>query len=495
MIACMPVRGVLAVRGVVTRLDVGGFARAHGAFVVVLMTGLILRVLAVLGYPGPTWFGDSATYLGSAIDLTPSLLRPCGYSVLLWLLKPAHSLTLVVIVQHAMGLAVGVMVYALVWRAVRAAGLRRTWQAGLLAGLVAVPVLLDAYLIQLEHLLMADEFFIFLTVAAVTVALWRPLPRWWTGAAAGLLMGLGAVTRSVGLPLLVVLVVCLLVRRAGWRPVTAAVVVFAVPLLAYGFWFRSAHGKFALTNTDQILLYGRTVAFADCAKMKPPPDVAVLCIENLVRDPRIAAPAYQAIWTRSSGLHQIPGEMGGDEANRRAGEFARLAIRTQPGDYAQVVLRDTIRAFRWDLEPYPTSWTVQEYTFPAEPKAINGYLAEVAYQYGGSTATPQVNEPYAGRIRGYQDWAYVRGTLLGVILLAGLGGMVMRWRHWGGPALLPWLMSAALLVIPAATADFDYRYVLPALVFAVLAAGLAFGRPPERAAGPPLVDAELSSVL
>ncbi|MGI8328771.1 hypothetical protein ACRYCC_02330 [Actinomadura scrupuli] len=491
----MPVRRALSVRDVVSRPDVGGFARAHGVFLVVLMTGLVLRVLTVLGYPCPTWFGDSATYLGSAVDLTPSLLRPCGYSVLLWLLKPAHSLTLVVIVQHAMGLAVGVMVYALVWRVARAAGVHRRRRTGPLAGLVAVPVLLDAYLIQLEHLLMADEFFIFLTVAAVSVALWGPRPRWWTGAAAGLLMGFGAVTRSVGLPLLVVLVACLLVRRAGWRPVTAAAVAFAVPLLAYGFWYQSAHGKFALTNTDQVVLYGRTVAFAECAKMKPPPDVAVLCLENLQRDPRIAAPAYQAIWTRSSGFHQIPGKLGSDEANRRAGEFARLAIRTQPGDYAQVVLRDTFRAFGWDREPYPTPWTVREYTFPAEPKAINGYLAEVAYEYGGSTAAPQVKEPYAGWIRGYQNWAYVRGTLLGVILLAGLAGLVLQWRRWGGPALLPWLTSVALLVIPAATADFDYRYVLPALIFATVAAGLAFLRPPKQGADQPPVDAELSSVL
>ena len=37
-------------------------------------------------------------------------------------------------------------------------------------------------------------------------------------------------------------------------------------------------------------------------------------------------------------------------------------------------------------------------------------------------------------------------------------------------------LSFALIVIPAATAEFDYRYVLPAVPFACLAAVIAFSR-------------------
>ncbi len=46
--------------------------------------------------------------------------------------------------------------------------------------------------------------------------------------------------------------------------------------------------------------------------------------------------------------------------------------------------------------------------------------------------------------------------------------------------MLPWLTGVVLLVFPIAVADFDYRYLLPVLPFASLAAGLAFApaRPP-----------------
>ncbi|HEX2314230.1 MAG TPA: hypothetical protein VHJ17_10865, partial [Thermomonospora sp.] len=478
-------RPVARAAGRLARRSLTGLGRlllAHGLFLLALAGAATIRWIATLGYPTVLWFGDSGTYLESAVRFEPSDLRPSGYSVFLWLLEPARSFLWVVGVQHVLGLAIGVMVYALVWRAARTAWPRRRWLPGLVATPVTLPVLYDAYQIQLEHLLMADLLFAFLLTAAVTVVLWRRRMRWWTGALAGLLMSCAALTRSVGLPLLLVLVVCMLVRRAGWRATVAAVVTCAIPILGYMSWFSSVHGEFALSKSDQIWLYGRTVDFADCARIRPRPEVAILCRENVPRDPQVA-PAYAAMWQPGSGFNRLPGGIRDPRANELAGEFAWAAIREQPGDYVGVVFRDTFRAFAWEREPYPTPWTAAKYRF-REGASLHEDDAVWAYAYGRDTARARVVEPHAAWIRDYQDRVYVRGTVLGGFLLVGLGGLLVRVRRLGGRALLPWSVSLALLVVPAATADYDDRYVLPAIPFAVLAAATALIPERRRAAAP-----------
>ena len=114
-------------------------------------------------------------------------------------------------------------------------------------------------------------------------------------------------------------------------------------------------------------------------------------------------------------------------------------------------------------------------------------------------ATPsRVVKPFAVLIDGYQRVFYTYGPLFGLILLTGLGGVLRIRRLRGRPprltwspragSMLPWATAVVLLVFPIAVADFDYRYLLPVLPFACLAAGLAFApaRPavmPEPVAG------------
>ncbi len=78
-------------------------------------------------------------YLGAALRLRPDLSKTTGYSLFLGALEPLHSLALVTGVQHLMGLAVAVMVYALA----RRSGVSERWSVA-----VALPVLLDGFQIE-----------------------------------------------------------------------------------------------------------------------------------------------------------------------------------------------------------------------------------------------------------------------------------------------------------------------------------------------------------
>ncbi|MFC5180128.1 hypothetical protein [Actinomadura harenae] len=462
---------------------VGRFLAAHTVFLAVVGGAIALRVVAMLGFPSVLWFGDSRTYVTGALDMRPSTLRPSGYSLILAAIRPFHGFTGVLVVQHAMGVLAGVMVYALLQRALRRGWPRLwIWVPGVIASVLTLPVLYDAYEIQLEHMLMADVPFTFMLIAGITLAMWWRKTPLWAGAVAGLVIGAAADVRSVGLPMLIVLAFCLAVRRAGWRTVTATVVAGVAPLVGYMIWFHSYNGQWAFTSTDKVWLYGRVADFADCTKIKPKPELQLFCQDKVIRDPEVAA-AFQAMWTSDSPFDQMPWEMDDPRTNKLAGEFAMQAIEKQPGDYAYVVWRDTWRAFDWKRVDYPNPGTVEEYRFP-EGGALRTWNAMAAYDYGGRTAESRVVEPYGDFMRDYQSHYFMPGTFLGILLGAGLVGVVLRIRRFGGPVLLPFGVGLALLVVPAATADFDYRYVLPTAPFAVLAAGLALTREPRRETAP-----------
>nr|BFE86655.1 hypothetical protein GCM10020093_092560 [Planobispora longispora] len=140
--------------------------REHRWFLGVLALGAALRVVTMLGYRPALWFPDSYTYVVTALKLRPDLVRPAGYPVFLRLLEPFHSFAVVSLAQHLLGLLTGALVY-LTARRLRAAG----WAAAL----ASVPVLLDAYQIELEHLLVSDTLFTVLVVAAACLAV---SPAW-----------------------------------------------------------------------------------------------------------------------------------------------------------------------------------------------------------------------------------------------------------------------------------------------------------------------------
>jgi len=478
----------------------------HWQFTIVLAAAVVVRIIVILGYPPILWFNDSYNYLYDAVTHIPDRVRPNGYPFFIDLLLPLHSAYPLAVLQAAMGVGMGVVIYALL----RHRGL--PWWG---ATLPTLPVLFDSYELHLEHMVTADTLFIFLGTVAVVILCWSDRPSVPAMAVAGLLIGYATVVRSVGQPLLVVVLVAMLVRRVGWRRLVTVLVAGIVPIAAYMVWFHGTYGNYALTGSSGTFLYGRVSTFAECAKIQPPTDLQVLCDptppylrppsgdyiwtdNELWPDESTTTPLYNATRSSDTSLRFTP------SINTMAGKFAKAAILAQPFDYLRVVAHDTLHTFGWSRQPDPdnyygngpafsfvsgaeltnlipwwagpedaahyAAWTTK---YPDDPAALQMYAAR--QDLGGpGLGNASAVQPWQRLLQIYQRYFYLRGTLLGLIVLIGAAGVLARWRRWGGVGLLPWMVGALLIVLPPMTAGFSYRYVLAAVPVACLAAGMAF---------------------
>ena len=445
----------------------------HRLFVLVLIPAVLLRADTELGYRWQAWFNDSFVYVEDTVHFNLDPTRVSGYSVWLKILQPLHSYAIVTILQHLMGLAVAVMIYAL--------ARHRFGAPAWLATLATVPVLYDGFEIQLEHLILSDVPFLFVLVLATTLLLWDPEgPSTRRSAVIGLLLGLGAVLRSIGLPLLAIFAVYMIIKRFNWRRIVAAVGVCLIPVFAYAGAFDLEHGQFAMSDATGIFLYSRVMTFADCNTIHPPASELWLCT---TASPVRRGIAQDQIWRSYpyTPLDRFPPSKFAPAPNQYAEDFAIRAIEAQPAGYAKAVFDDTWRVFGWKRQVFPQAATYDEYLFlpqglpiPSWDDAHIGRFNSFSATYLRANPETQVVNPFAVIIRDYQKYVWLPGTIYGLILLAGLGGIVLAWRRLGSEALLPWAVSAAMVVVPAATAEFDYRYVLPAVPFACLAVVMAF---------------------
>jgi hypothetical protein len=314
--------------------------------------------------------------------------------------------------------------------------------------------------------------------------------------AAGLLVGYSATVRDIGEPMLVLFVIGMIARRMGWRRIVATAAAGIVPIAAYLIWFHSATGQFAMDDAGPFL-YGRVQTFAECSQMNPPADLRTLC------DPRSPANRPEAedyIWAGDQPLMELThGDNSENEftpqLSTMSDSFARLAIESQPLAYAETVGRDILTPFDWNrvgasgaLESSLGNVTGTgalfqfETTEPGLPSFVTpstgGYKATRVFG-GASLGVPQVVQPWARFLWLYQH-VYVRGPIVAAILILGFAGVVLRFRRrawrdrrWGGLGLLPWLIGATLIIVPPMTTGYSYRYLLAAVPFLCLAAGLA----------------------
>jgi hypothetical protein len=173
--------------------------------------------------------------------------------------------------------------------------------------------------------------------------------------------------------------------------------------------------------------------------------------------------------------------------NKLGMRFAIDAIEAQPLDYLKVTARDVLLVFVQNDRPLTK--TTMSFTVTPHIATLPSYYARDEMQYAGIHSNTYLVQPYAYFLLLYQEPVYFPGIAFFLVMAAGLVGVVRKWRHWGGPAALPWALAAASIVLPAMLTQSLYRYTIVAIPLACLAAGMTFaGRTPapaEQRAGPP----------
>ncbi|MDX6372417.1 MAG: hypothetical protein QOD98_1405 [Nocardioidaceae bacterium] len=452
--------------------------RDHRYFLALLGLGALVRIAVQVAFPPGFVFSDGPAYLGLVDHLEPLPDRAVGYGFLLRALAWAsRDVWLITGVQHLLGLVTAVLAYTLLVRL----GVGRR-----LAALATVPVLFDSMQLVLEHSVLSDVAFDLVVLGGVAVLAWRPRPTLPATLVAGLLLGTAVCVRVVGQPLIVAAVVFCLLAGATWRRGVACALAltaaFAVPVTLYATWYHHDHGTWALSESGGRALYMRTTAFVDCSRFTVPDYERPLCPAEPVGQ-RLEPTEYG--WHTPDGTHGLrppPTITPGDAM----GDFAEAAIRAQPGDYVRVVVRDFASNFfvpRRDFFEYDTAskWTFDRYlTFQTSDFTRPAYEA-----HGGQL--PRVRQPWAWAVAGYGAVVYLWGPVLLSLLVLCVAGLLRRGPSWAPPTrpaiFLCLAVGAGLMLAPDATAEFVWRYQLPAVLLLPMGAALAWTR--LRGAGSP----------
>jgi hypothetical protein len=441
--------------------------KAHRGIAAVIGAGLVLRVLVLVAYPLAFWYTDSSRYVEYSARWQPDFVRQAGYSMLLKVLRRTGTLLSVSVVQQLLVLTVAVGLYALLVRR----GLPK-W----LAAVSVVPMVFDGYALTVGHYVLADTLFLALVVGGLIVLLWSPRPTVVWAAVGGVLLAGSATVRAVSLPLLVVAVVVLVVRRVGWRPVVGFAASAALLIGGYAVWFHRSYGEYSFSTFAPSFLYGRVAPFADCDRLELTAAERRLCPAEPLGDGRRRNDWY--VWNPGSA------GQGVDDATKQS--FVVAVVTQQPLDAAWVILDDTSRY----LVPRPThpDWvcTNDGLLLPAEPPRTAEYAwcSPNPRQAFSATPNPATMPPTTALTRALGGYAHTIQTprlVLGLSVLLVLAAAIWRpRRRIDGPssseAILLGAFGLGLLVLSVAGSMFDERYGVPSVAILPAAGALAAHR-------------------
>jgi hypothetical protein len=428
------------------------------AFAGLFAAALALRVYAVISYwPAailPTTH-DGAAYVRSASQrLSLNTQDPLGYPVFLRFLHTlSDQLAFTIGVQHALGLAAG----ALFFLTVRRAG-GPPW-----LGLVpAAVVLFNADGLFLEHALLTESLFTFLLAGALYVAVRTqegPGPP--LIVLAGVLAALPLTLRTVGLPLVMVMLAGLAITwwRAGlpWLRNTALATGGALLVIgAYAALWHHSTGRWGLSpDGSGWSLYARAAAFADCREFTPPKGTAFLC-ETTPPSERPGGLYYG--YHGGPAVARYGGPARGDALLAR---FARAAIVNQPLDYLDAVWIDVLHYVEADAGPvrelgYPGAPAVEfpSGVPPPDPESVREARAYYA------PFRPTGGEP-AHDLHRYQQVFRVSGGLLLALLIVGVIGVVAATGRVRWTIALLLAVGLELVLVPASVHT-EWRFTVPA---------------------------------
>jgi hypothetical protein len=440
----------------------------HWPFLLVLMLGMVLRIVAMVGYrPILMLQRDTYTYLSLALRMDVSGWRPSLYPILIKPFAELGNLQLLSFVQHLAGLAAAVMFYLL---------MRRLGVSAIVAALGVVPALLDGYVINIEHFLLTEAFFNLFVAGALMLIAYPRRPSVIGVGAAGFIIGLSMLMRFVGAVALVPAFLYVFLRRLGAARAVALVVGFAIPIGAYGLNFAAqTGGSFGVTDSNGFILYGRVVEFADCEEVQVPDELREYCPAGPIES------ETKGVFTSGLRIREVRKD---PQANSKLLRFSRQMILAKPSAYIGAVVSDFARFFEPKdpeaQEPNVKRWRFVRNLEEADPHPVVRANGGAPDSESGIKAEFTIEENSATFLRSYQDVAYTYGPLLALLLIVGVAAGFLAWRSQdnerslGPECLLFSLVAVLLLVAPTMLAVYHFRYVLTAIPLAGVAGALGF---------------------